>query len=133
MMKKEDTTTEQTEPAPEEQRQQAITRIRFGEPYQNTRRHSKFDYGEDLVVVPVEIEIQSELYNLIQMDILEKVAVADKISFQEWVNICFRERMEQIVTDPKERGKLLLNPIRRGHCLPEVELEETKGGNERGI
>lgn len=86
--------------------------------------HSKFDWGEDLVVVPVEIEIQSELYNLIQMDILDNVAVPNKMSFQEWVNICFRERMEQIVTDPKEFGKLLLNPIRRGHCLPEVDLEE---------
>jgi hypothetical protein len=32
--------------------------------------------------------------------------------------------MEQIDIDPKECGKLLLNPIRRGHCLPEVELEE---------
>jgi hypothetical protein len=58
------------------------------------------------------------------MDILNKVAVLSKMSFQEWVNICFQERMEQIVTDPKEWGKLLLNPIRRGHCLPEVELEE---------
>ena len=67
------------------------------------------------------------------MDILNKVAVPSKMSFQEWVNICFQERMEQIVTDPKEWGKLLLNPILRGHCLPEVELEETKGGNEHGI
>jgi hypothetical protein len=24
--------------------------------------------------------------------------------FQEWVNICFKERMEQILTDPKEFG-----------------------------
>jgi hypothetical protein len=37
----------------------------FGKPYHGTRKRSKFDYGEDLVVVPVEIEIQSELYNLI--------------------------------------------------------------------
>jgi hypothetical protein len=32
--------------------------------------------------------------------------------------------MEQILTDPKEFGKLLLNPIRRGHCLPEVDIED---------
>jgi hypothetical protein len=112
------------EQEPEEQRQQAITKIRFGQPYENTRKHSKFDYGEDLVVIPVEIEIQSELYNLIQMDILDKIGVVDKMSFQEWVNICFRERMEQIVTDPKEWGKVLLNPIRRGHCLAEVDIEQ---------
>jgi hypothetical protein len=39
--------------------------IKFGEPYENTRKHSKFDVlGEDLVVVPVEIETDSMLYNL---------------------------------------------------------------------
>ena len=94
-------------------------------PYENTRKHSKFDLvGEDLVVVRVEIEIQSELYNLIQIDILKHIAVTDDMPFQEWVNICFKERMEQIVTDPKKWGKLLLNPIRRAHCLPEVDIKE---------
>jgi hypothetical protein len=42
---------EDTEP---ERQQQAIANIRFGEPYENTRKHSKFDSGVDLVVVPVE-------------------------------------------------------------------------------
>jgi hypothetical protein len=64
------------------------------------------------------------LYNLIQTDILENIAVSNKISFQEWVNICFNERMQQIITDPKEWGKLLLNPIRRANCLPEVDIKE---------
>jgi hypothetical protein len=41
--------------------------------------------------------------------------------FQEWVNICFKEH---IVTDPKEWGRLLLNPIGRGHCLPEVDIKK---------
>jgi hypothetical protein len=45
---------------------------------------------------------QSELYNLIGMDILPKIAIVDDMKFEEWVNICFRERMEQIITDPKE-------------------------------
>jgi len=34
----------------EPERHQAITKIRFGEPYENTRKHSKHDVGEDLVV-----------------------------------------------------------------------------------
>jgi hypothetical protein len=98
--------------------------IKFGEPYENTRKHSKFDFGEDLTVVPVEIEVDSMLYNLIQTDILQNIICPDRMSFQQWVNICFKERMDQILTDPKEFGKLLLNPIRRGHCLPEVEIKE---------
>jgi hypothetical protein len=80
------------------------SQIKFGEPYENTRKHSKFDFDKDLVVVPVEIEIDSMLYNLIQSDILAHIAVTDDLPFQEWVNICFRERMEQIITDPKDWG-----------------------------
>jgi len=99
--------------------------IKFGEPYEDTRKHSKFDIlGEDLVVVPVEIEIDSMLYNLIQSDILSHFDAGRGMQFQEWVNICFKERMEQIITDPKEFGKLLLNQIRRNHCLPEVDMQE---------
>jgi integrase len=30
----------------------------------------------------------------------------------------------RVYANSKEWGKLVLNPIRRGHCLPEVELEE---------
>jgi hypothetical protein len=39
-------------------------KIQFGVQYENTRKYSKFDFGEDLVVIPVEIEIDSMLYNL---------------------------------------------------------------------
>jgi hypothetical protein len=46
----------------------------------------------------------------------------DDVSFEEWVNICFKERMEQILTDPREFGKIIINPIRRGYCLPEVDI-----------
>jgi hypothetical protein len=68
--------------------------------------------GEDLVVVPVEIEIDSMLYNRIQIDILSHFDAGHGMQFQELVNICFKERMEQIITDPKGWGKLLLNQIR---------------------
>jgi hypothetical protein len=109
----------------ETERKQAIADIRFGEPYENTRKISKFDVlGEDLVVVPVEIEIDSMLYNLIQTDILSHFGADHGMKFQEWVNICFKERMEQIVTDPNEYGKLVLNQIRRNHCLPEVDIQK---------
>jgi hypothetical protein len=117
-------TTEEEELEPEPERQHVITKIRFGEPYENTRKHSKFDSGEDLVVVPVEIEIDSMLYNLIQSDILSHFDAGHGMPFQEWVNICFKERMEQIVTDPKEFGKLVLNQIRRNNCLPEVHTKK---------
>jgi hypothetical protein len=71
--------------------------------------------------VPVEIEIDSLLHSLIENQILENTGV-DKISFEEWVNICFKERMEQILTDPREFGKIILNPIRTLYCMPEVNI-----------
>jgi hypothetical protein len=52
----------------------------FGVPYENTRKHSKFDFGEDLVVVPVEID--SMLYNLIQSDILRHFDVGHGMAFR---------------------------------------------------
>jgi hypothetical protein len=100
----------------------------FGKPYPHesrSRKVSKFDVIGDITVVPVEIEIDSMLYNLIDNVILRHIdPAADKMSFEEWVNICFKERMDQILTDPKEFGKLLLNPIRKANCLPEVEIKE---------
>jgi hypothetical protein len=100
----------------------------FGKPYpyeNRSRKVSKFDVQEDITVVPVEIEIDSMLYNLVDNVILRHIdPAADKMSFEEWVNICFKERMDQILTDPKEFGKLLLNPIRKANCLSEVDIKE---------
>jgi hypothetical protein len=39
----------------------------FGKPYQGTRKHSKFHVlGEDLTVIPVEIEIDSYTFDVAQ-------------------------------------------------------------------
>ena len=48
----------------------AEEKLEFGEPYEKTRKHSKFDFGENLQVVPVEIEIDSLVYSLIKHKIL---------------------------------------------------------------
>ena len=98
----------------------------FGKPYEKTRRkHSKFDFGENLLVVPVEIEIDSMVYSLVKHKILENME-EDDVSFEEWVNICFKERMEQILPDPREFGKIILNPIRTLYCLPQVDISNTR-------
>jgi hypothetical protein len=100
--------------------------IEFGKPYQKYRKLSKFKpYRDSIVVTPVEIEIDCCLYNMIDREILENIRPdGDKMSFEEWVNICFKERMDQILTDPKEFGKLILGPLRQAYCLPEADIKE---------
>jgi hypothetical protein len=54
----------------------------FGKPYpyENRRKVSKFDVQEDITDVPVEIEIDSMLYNLIDNIILRHIdPAADKM------------------------------------------------------
>jgi hypothetical protein len=48
---------EEEEIGTETERKQAITNIRFGEPYETIRKHSKFDVlGKDLVVVQLKLK-----------------------------------------------------------------------------
>ena len=79
------------------QRSNDVNKHEFGKPSQTTRKHSKFDVvGDDLTVIPVEIEIDYCLYNMTEKEILENIRPANKVSFEEWVNICFRENGSDI-------------------------------------
>jgi hypothetical protein len=64
------------------------------------------------------------LYTLIDREILEKIYPAGKMSFEEFVNKCFKERMNQILSDPKEFGKLILGSLVQAHCLHEADIKE---------
>ena len=55
----------------------AEEKVEFGEPYEKTRKRSKFDFGKNLLVVPVEIEIESLVYSLIKHKILENMEEDD--------------------------------------------------------
>lgn len=85
-----------------------------------TERDSRDVKYQKITVVPVEIEVKRELDQLVKMDILENLG----ISYSEWVERCYKERMAQILTDPTEWGKLLLEDVKRGHCFQEDSLED---------
>jgi hypothetical protein len=86
---------------------------RYGKPYS---RRAKYD--QDRTVVPVEIETSSQLHELVTTTILKYV----NCTFEEWVNICYKERMKQILTDPKEFGELMLDDVRAAHGLHRMNL-----------
>jgi hypothetical protein len=83
-------------------------------------RDSRYMKYQKITAVPVEIEVPGELDSLVKMDILEEL----EITYSEWVERCYKERMRQILTDPKEFGEVLLDNIKRGHCFQEDSLED---------
>jgi hypothetical protein len=85
-----------------------------------SERDSRYTKYEKIEAVPVEIEVKSELDQLVKLDILENLG----ISYSEWVERCYKERMAQILTDPTEWGKLMLEAIKRGHCFQEDSLDK---------
>jgi hypothetical protein len=83
--------------------------------YERDPRDSKYN---KIVAVPVEIEVPSELDQLVKLDILPTVGM----SYSEWIEQCYHERMKQILTDPAEFGKVVLWHIKRGHCFEDDDL-----------
>lgn len=85
-----------------------------------TERDSRYVTYRKIIAVPVEIEIPWELDQLVKLDILENLG----ISYHEWVERCYKERMKQILTDPKEFGEVLLWDVKRGHTFEDDMLDE---------
>src|SRR6266498_3783247 len=53
---------------------------------------------QKIEVVPVKVEVPWELDQLVKLDILEALG----ITYAQWVERCYKERMRQILTGPKE-------------------------------
>ena len=84
-----------------------------------TERDSRDVKYQKIIAVPVEIEVPDEVDQLVKLDILETVG----LTYSEWVERCYKERMKQILTDPTEWGKIMLDDVKRGHCFQEDSLE----------
>ncbi len=85
--------------------------------YKRDSRDAKY---EKITAVPIEIEVPWELDQLVKLDILAEL----EITYSEWVERCYKERMKQILTDPAEFGKLVLPRIRDGHLVDDYVLEK---------
>jgi hypothetical protein len=46
-----------------------------------------------------------------------------EITYSEWVERCYKERMKEILTDPAEAGKVVLENKKRGHVVDDDDLE----------
>jgi len=69
--------------------------------------------------VPVEIEVSRYVDNFVKMEFLEEL----EITYSEWVERCYKERLKQILNDPGEFGKVILESKKRGHVVNDDDLE----------
>lgn len=74
---------------------------------------------EEMIAVPCEIEMSQDLHILIKMSLLPDL----HCSFEDFIIARFLERMRQILTDPEEYGKLMLEPVLRSHAMLHNENE----------
>ena len=70
-----------------------------------------------VTVIPVEIEVSGEVDEFIKCEILDE----HEMTYPMWIQQCFNERMRQILTDPTEFGKAVLERKRGDHCISNVE------------
>lgn len=91
-------------PGDEEEKQR-----RFAKVFTRASRDS-----HDVKVVPCEIEMSSELYEVITLTFLE---YSGNTSIENFINNRFLERMKQILSDPTEFGKLMLENVKAVHML----------------
>jgi hypothetical protein len=67
-------------------------------------------------VIPVQIEISSELDQFVKFEILDEY----EMTYPQWIQKCYVERMRQILLDPAEFGKVLERK-KSDHCIQNVQ------------
>jgi hypothetical protein len=87
-----------------------------GQHYRRLPYNARF---QNVTVVRAEIEMPDELYAVITRTILEY----NWERLGDFITARFMERMKQIMTDPKEFGKLMLDGVKAAHCLEDCELD----------
>ena len=84
-----------------------------------TERDSRNVKYEKIIAVPVEIEVSRYVDNFVKMEILDEL----EITYSEWVEQCYKERLKEILTNPAEFGKVVLESKMRGHVVSDDDLE----------
>jgi len=78
----------------------------------------KITAGE-VTVIPTEIEVSSELDEFVRFEILDEW----DMTYPAWITKCYVERIKQILNDPTEFGKAVLERKKRDHCIQNTDLD----------
>jgi hypothetical protein len=77
------------------------------------------EYKSDVVVIPIEIEVPTELDSFTKFEILDEYSR----TYKSWIQQCYLHRMKEILTNPTEFGKVVLEEKKRDHCIQNADLE----------
>ena len=71
-------------------------------------------------VIPVEIEVPSEIDTFAKREILVEYGR----TYPKWIQDCYLHRMREILKNPAEFGKLVLEEKKRDHRIQDYDLED---------
>ena len=74
----------------------------------------------DVTVIPIELEIPSEIDAFTKFEILD----GHGRTYKNWIQQCYLHRMREILTNPTEFGKVVLEEKKRDHCIQNGDLED---------
>jgi hypothetical protein len=77
------------------------------------------EHRSDVTVIPVEIEVSTEIDAFTKNEILDEYGR----TYQSWIQQCYLHRMKEILTNPTEFGKVVLEEKKRDHCIQNADLE----------
>jgi hypothetical protein len=83
--------------------------------YERDSREHRF--RSKVTVIPVEIEVSSELDQFVKFEILDGF----DLTYPKWIQKCYIERMRQILSDPAEFGKVVLERKKSDHCIQNAD------------
>lgn len=68
------------------------------------------EHRSNVIVVPVEIEVPSEIDEFTKFEILDEYSR----NYKSWIQQCHLHRMREILTNPTEFGKVVLERKEEG-------------------
>jgi hypothetical protein len=88
------------------------------ETYRKTREVPEWD---KVTVIRVgEIEVPDELHSFVKNEILDGEW---GLTYPKWIQRCYIQRMAQILNDPAEFGKVVLEGKKRDHCVQNADFD----------
>jgi hypothetical protein len=82
-----------------------------------THMRNSREYRSKIIAVPIELEVSHELDSFVKHEILSE----GELTYPQWIKRCYIERMRQILSDPTEFGKVVLERKKSDYCIQNAD------------